>query len=250
MSEQSELVENFFNDIVDIEDELEHVSEICAGGSLPAELLNSAFRAVHSLKGTAGFLAEEDPRFARLKDLCHALESYLHAMRDGAIPESPAGRQLVALSTDILLADLEDMREGHDIPKRTDLIARLEIAAARSHDHQSDEAYVAAGAHLAVANGRYYFTLKRNIDRLKEVNEFRAFLERTLMTAPEGTSLVLDFQNEYRIASLLLGTIAYLAGKGIKVYLARPTAYARQFVIPRMHFNPDRVCMVEHPHEI
>src|SRR3954453_3872157 len=49
------------------------------------DLISRIFRAIHTIKGTSGFLA-----FSRLEKLAHAGESLLSKLRDGVQPVTPA----------------------------------------------------------------------------------------------------------------------------------------------------------------
>ena len=49
-----------------------------------AELLGEIFRAVHTIKGTTGFLG-----FSRLEKLAHAGENLLGSLRDGRLKANP-----------------------------------------------------------------------------------------------------------------------------------------------------------------
>ena len=49
------------------------------------DLISRIFRAIHTIKGTSGFLA-----FSRLEKLAHAGESLLSKLRDGVLPVTPA----------------------------------------------------------------------------------------------------------------------------------------------------------------
>ena len=54
------------------------------GQQVSGETINRVFRAIHSIKGGAGFLA-----FEGLKGLSHAMESVLMLVRDGKLSVSP-----------------------------------------------------------------------------------------------------------------------------------------------------------------
>src|SRR5574341_85773 len=63
------------------------------------EILGSIFRAIHTIKGTCGFLG-----FDKLESVSHAGENLLSLLRDGALPFSPP-------ITDALLALVDAVRE-------------------------------------------------------------------------------------------------------------------------------------------
>ncbi len=81
------------------------------GGKSPKEVVNRVFRAIHSIKGGAGFLA-----FESLKSLSHAMESVLTQVRDGKLePDSPVMDALFA-GLDRLKAMLDDIHASDRIP--------------------------------------------------------------------------------------------------------------------------------------
>ncbi len=81
------------------------------GGKSPKEVVNRVFRAIHSIKGGAGFLA-----FETLKTLSHAMESVLTQVRDGKL--EPDGEVMDALfaGLDRLKAMLDDINASDSIP--------------------------------------------------------------------------------------------------------------------------------------
>ena len=76
-----------------LEDAREHLSGIeqdflaieAAGTAVDVALVNKVFRAVHSIKGGAGFLGLD-----AIKELSHAMENILNLMRNGALVPAPA----------------------------------------------------------------------------------------------------------------------------------------------------------------
>jgi two-component system chemotaxis sensor kinase CheA len=90
-----------------------------------AEMLNTIFRLVHTVKGTCGFLG-----LTRLAKLAHAAETLMGQYRDGA-PVTVDGVSVILASIDRIkeiLAGLE--RDGAEPPgSDADLIGRLQILA-------------------------------------------------------------------------------------------------------------------------
>jgi len=90
------------------------------------ELLASIFRAIHTIKGTGGFLG-----FTRLEKVAHAGENLLSRLRDGEL-------SLTAELTSALLATLAAMRHmlsqiqstdhdgNNDYPELLEMLNRLE----------------------------------------------------------------------------------------------------------------------------
>jgi two-component system, chemotaxis family, sensor kinase CheA len=116
LAESQENLERLDRDLVALE----------ADPSSPS-ILGSAFRTLHTLKGTCGFLG-----FARLEAVAHAGETLLARLRDGALTLTPgiAGVLLVMVDTvRAMLAAIEDTRaegEGDDLA----LLESLRRAAA------------------------------------------------------------------------------------------------------------------------
>lgn len=106
-----------------VEDSLEHLGDIerllldieSAGDAADEDLVNSVFRAAHSIKGGAAMLGYEN-----IKELAHKLENVLHMVRN---KELTPGREVVG----VLLAGFDRLRE---------LVDNLEDSAGMSVDTQ------------------------------------------------------------------------------------------------------------------
>jgi two-component system chemotaxis sensor kinase CheA len=81
------------------------------GPDLSKDLLNRVFRAIHSVKGGAGFLA-----FESLKGLSHIMESVLMLVRDGRLAVDPALMDAVFAGLDRLRAMLDDIYASDQVP--------------------------------------------------------------------------------------------------------------------------------------
>jgi two-component system chemotaxis sensor kinase CheA len=90
-----------------------------------AEMLNTIFRLVHTVKGTCGFLG-----LARLAKLAHAAETLMGQYRDGA-PVTVEGVSLILKSIDRIKQILEGLERHGVEPQGTDadLIGRLQDLA-------------------------------------------------------------------------------------------------------------------------
>lgn len=158
-----------------IEDSREHLTGIeatlmdieQAGAEADPELINTVFRAAHSIKGGAGFLGLDNVR-----DLAHKLENVLHMVRSGELAAAShivsrllAGFDLLRTlaeeahagnSRDIsaALADLSELATGHLPPEsRGRLAQNLEIPLPGGHmaiplDRLSLEQAVQGGKYL------------------------------------------------------------------------------------------------------
>jgi len=81
------------------------------GGELSKDLLNRVFRAIHSIKGGAGFLA-----FEALKGLSHVMESVLMLVRDGKLRVDPELMDALFAGMDRLRAMLDDIQASDQVP--------------------------------------------------------------------------------------------------------------------------------------
>jgi len=80
-------------------------------GGTSQEMLNRVFRAIHSIKGGAGFLA-----FESLKSLSHSMESVLMLVRDGKLEVGPELMDVLFASMDRLRAMLDDIHASEQVP--------------------------------------------------------------------------------------------------------------------------------------
>lgn len=91
------------------------------GSKVSQEVINRVFRAIHSLKGGAGFFA-----FEALKRLSHAMESVLMLVRDGKLHPTPELMDSLFTGVDRLRAMLDDIQASDSIPYAKEL-AGLEV---------------------------------------------------------------------------------------------------------------------------
>src|SRR5919108_2584966 len=115
-----------------LEDAREHLSGIekdflaieAAGSTVDVALVNKVFRAVHSIKGGAGFLGLD-----AIKELAHAMENLLNLMRNGALVPTAAMINTLLAAADVLTGLVHDpaSSEAVDI---TSHVATLEAVPA------------------------------------------------------------------------------------------------------------------------
>src|ERR1700753_4171712 len=103
------------------------------------DLISRIFRAIHTIKGTSGFLA-----FGRLEKLAHAGESLLSRLRDGVQPVTPATITTLLATIDgvrSLLAAIEETGTENDVD--------VESIIAQVHAQRNAETPPAAAAPAA-----------------------------------------------------------------------------------------------------
>lgn len=114
-----------------------------------AEMLNTIFRLVHTVKGTCGFLS-----LNRLAKLAHAAEALMGQYRDGA-PVTVEGVSIILASIDRIKQILTGLeRNGAEPPgSDADLIGRLQMLALGEPDLMPMGAYETPGAAAGLAEG-------------------------------------------------------------------------------------------------
>lgn len=100
------------------------------------DLLNEIFRAMHSMKGSAGFLG-----FNHLVDVAHRGENILNKLRQGEMAVSPAIISVILETVDVIKAIMADIRESG-----TDTHVATEAIAATLDDIINGKTSVAAAA--------------------------------------------------------------------------------------------------------
>lgn len=93
-----------------------------AGPDADAELVNDVFRAVHSIKGAAGFLG-----FQTLGHLAHHLESVLNLIRNRELVPDAQVTDILLRSADALKRMLDDIERSNevDITEYVDLLQKI-----------------------------------------------------------------------------------------------------------------------------
>ncbi|HEY2747921.1 MAG TPA: chemotaxis protein CheA [Polyangia bacterium] len=123
LSEAQEIVEQFNRDLLALDGER-------AAGSFDPEVINDAFRAVHSLKGLSGLFG-----VTRMTNLSHNLENLLDSLRLGRVELQPATLDLLFEAVSLfnrIVAETAAGQSGDDGANLVeDLIARLDRVALR-----------------------------------------------------------------------------------------------------------------------
>ncbi len=99
------------------------------GAKVSQEVINRVFRAIHSLKGGAGFFA-----FEALKKLSHAMESVLMLVRDGKLHPTPDLMDSLFTGVDRLRAMLDDIHASDAVPCAKELAGLEAILSGQGVD--------------------------------------------------------------------------------------------------------------------
>lgn len=101
LTEASELIERLDADLVRL--------EACGDSQARTELLNSIFRALHTVKGAAGFL-----QINVLIRFAHAAEDALNRLRQGDVAIAPAIADALLKSADVLRTMVGQLADGNE----------------------------------------------------------------------------------------------------------------------------------------
>ena len=114
IEESKEHMDGIESDLLTIEEDGENIDE---------ELVNKVFRAVHSIKGGAGFLGLE-----KVKVVAHAAENLLNLVRNKELVPTPDRISVLLESFDLLNSLINDTTNSNEVDV-TEQIAALENAA-------------------------------------------------------------------------------------------------------------------------
>jgi two-component system chemotaxis sensor kinase CheA len=102
------------------------------------ETINRIFRAIHSIKGGAGFLA-----FNNLKQLSHKMETVLMSVRDGELRLSPGLNDSLLKGVDVLRSMLNDVANSESVDCTLEMAALDKIVI---HANEQESKHVLAHA--------------------------------------------------------------------------------------------------------
>ncbi|MBI5178077.1 MAG: hybrid sensor histidine kinase/response regulator [Nitrospinae bacterium] len=129
MAEEMDEMREIVNDFVTETDELIGAldNDLIALENSPddLDLINKIFRAVHTVKGAAGFLG-----FTKMVDVVHRTENVLNKCRQGELKVTPRINDVILRAVDVLKTILDNIRNSEESTMDiAPLLAELEVAA-------------------------------------------------------------------------------------------------------------------------
>lgn len=115
---------------------------------ISADQINDAFRAVHSIKGTAGFFGQE-----KIVLIAHSMETILDGVNRHKTSLSEADVDLLLETKDRLKVLVNDVKDSEAYPIE-DILAKLQVAQADGPDHQGTPSKT-----LAADDGDQFFAV-------------------------------------------------------------------------------------------
>jgi two-component system, chemotaxis family, sensor kinase CheA len=112
--------------LADVENQLLAIEK--SGADIDVELVNHVFRAVHSIKGAAGFFG-----FTVLGHLAHDLENVLNLIRNRQIVPDGADTNVMLRAADAIRNMIDDIEHSNEVDIHEHLTALQEIATGEKH---------------------------------------------------------------------------------------------------------------------
>jgi len=191
LTESGELLEQLESNLVDLE-------------SMPKdpELLNEVFRALHTIKGSASFLA-----LTNLVEIAHAAESALNAARNSVITIDHQAMDLLLGAIDILKQQFEELQSGASelTAAPTELVHGLVLLGEGNSSSPADVAKDASVSSDSAEREDGFTATPLNLSGAKSdlLNHFVDDLEETIARAQTQISGLLDESNRERHLSAL-----------------------------------------------
>lgn len=117
MSFDQEIVQDFLTESGELLEQLDQDLVVLEGTPRDPEMLNRVFRALHTIKGSASFLA-----LTNLVEIAHAAESALNSARAGSVVLNKAAMDLILGAVDVLKKQFGNLRAGEDLVKADDAL--------------------------------------------------------------------------------------------------------------------------------
>ena len=119
----------------------EHLADVCdqllrferAAGDVAKTMLEALLRAVHSVKGGAGFFG-----FRNIETLAHRMESLVESLMEGTVPRDSHAVDALLAGTDRIAAMLDDVEHSNEFDI-ADLFARIDAPEVREHGFSTDD---------------------------------------------------------------------------------------------------------------
>ena len=187
IEESNEHLESMESDLLEIEQ---------MANDLDLDFVNKVFRAIHSIKGAAGFLGLET-----IKDLSHHMENLLNLIRNSElVPTSPIINVLLT-SSDILRNMINDYANSNDVDI-SEQVAALTKAANGTDGDESQEKQ----KEICLPGGRVIFTVsEEKIERMQKAGNFIYLAEYDLKKDIEAQNLTpIDVVKEIQNTGILI----------------------------------------------
>jgi hypothetical protein len=211
----STMVDSFISDSMRLAEEFHDFSMELLSGRMRAETIGAIFRAVHSMKGSCGFLVAEDERLSVFSAFCHEFENFLIPLRDGKLQPNKDLCGLIVKGLDAIANDLDLLSVGQGPDGHADLkenFARLSLVSVETQ------------------NGFLLFRVLRDIQMGSDADRFIQLLTEGIEGWGKEGAIVIDMQGKFKLSSLSLGAILGFMNEVERVIFLRPPAIMEKLV--------------------
>jgi two-component system, chemotaxis family, sensor kinase CheA len=125
--------------LADVENQLLAIE--AAGADIDAELVNTVFRAVHSMKGASGFLG-----FSVLGELAHNLENVLNLVRNRELVPDSTNTDVMLRAADTLRAMVDEIHQSNNVDISSHVAELQQIASGVTTEAEATAELTAAPA--------------------------------------------------------------------------------------------------------
>ncbi len=147
MSFDQDIIQDFLTESGELLEQLDQDLVVLEGTPRDPEMLNRVFRALHTIKGSASFLA-----LTNLVEVAHAAESALNSARAGSVVLNKAAMDLILGAVDVLKRQFDNLRAGEDLVKADEQLVAGLTAIGEGRVPAAAPAAVAAAAQMAAAD--------------------------------------------------------------------------------------------------
>jgi two-component system, chemotaxis family, sensor kinase CheA len=181
-----------------IDADLLRLEAFAATGQIDPELINSLFRALHTIKGNSGMLG-----FADVTEVAHKLETFCDLLRKDRMPLSSEGVDTLFAGRDLLSRLLESSLTASARPKGVDeYVAQLDRLVAVFSDAAFDEPVKLAAAEVLAELEKDAVTDDGTAERL------RGFTHQTIRVDIQRLDALLNLVGELVINRTRISDIA------------------------------------------
>ena len=145
--EMKEILTDFLTETTEMIDDLDQKFVELETQPNNTALLNEIFRAMHSMKGSAGFLG-----FTHLVDVTHRAESILNKLRQGEMAVVPAVITVILETVDTVKLIMADIRSSG-----TDANVPVEVSLAVSSFQFGGALGPSTGSSVLIEGGSYFW---------------------------------------------------------------------------------------------
>jgi anti-anti-sigma regulatory factor len=223
MNQTQEILDGFLSEAGDWGEKFVALAFEIADNNASPDLVGEMFRGVHSLKGGASFIAQDEPRLCNLCEFCHDFETFLDGVRKGKTELNEANRDLVSKALYGLHDDIVRLQNGDKIDRHEEMLASFK---------GQPQGTISVDKH----DNTIIFSVNKDILHPNDVGDFNKILWKSVRGCSLDTKVVFDLGGVSRLSSTAVGSIVGTLGSVSQIAIVRPPAYMN-LVFKRFRFE-------------